>query len=210
MFPAQLNLDMKPMFNIVALAITLLLCSQARPGDKPSAKPWFTSFYWGQFSDTALIDNLQFNHDFESSHVCAVSVGKEIWRYKERIAFEVEGQVGGHTGKQDNREINLALTLRYLPFFWDPIVDTSFAFGNGLSYATHRPALEEEAAGEEHTSQVLYYILVEWAFSLPNRPRWDLFWRIHHRSGVYSRLAGDHAVSNFVGVGLRYRFAGGR
>lgn len=201
---------MKPICNIVTLAFILLLCSQAQAGDKPASKPWFTSLYWGQFSNTALIDNLQFNHDFDSSRIYVVSVGKEVWRYKERIAFEVEGQVGHHTGKQDNREINLALTLRYLPFYWDSIVDTSFAFGNGLSYATQRPALEEEAAGEEHTSQVLYYILVEWAFSLANHPRWDLFWRIHHRSGVYSRLAGEDAVSNFVGVGLRYRFAGGR
>jgi hypothetical protein len=198
------------MFNIVALAITLLLCSLAQSGDKPSANPWFTSLYRGQFSNKTLIDNLQFDHDFESSHVYVASMGKEVWRYKERIAFEVEGQVGSHTGKQDNQEINLALTLRFLPFFWDPIVDTSFAFGNGLSYAIQTPALEEKVTGGERTSQVLYYILVEWAFSLPNHPQWDLFWRIHHRSGVYGRLADEDAISNFVGVGLRYRFTGGR
>ena len=199
---------MRPICNIVALAFTLLLCSQTQASDEPEGKPWFASIYWGQFSNTALIDNLQFEHDFESSHVYVISVGKEVGRYKEWIAFEVEGQVGSHTGEQDNQEINLAFTMRYLPFFWDPMVDTSFAFGNGISYATEIPALEEKATGEEQTSQWLYYILVEWSFSLPSHPRWDLFWRLHHRSGIYGCIAGEDAVANFVGVGLRYRFGG--
>jgi hypothetical protein len=100
---------MKPVCNVVVLAFTLLLCSQALAGDKPEAKPWFASFYWGQFSNTVLIDNLQFDHDFESSHVYVIFLGKEAGRYKEWIAFEVGGQVGSHTGEQDNQEINLAL-----------------------------------------------------------------------------------------------------
>lgn len=197
---------MKLLPTIAALVIASGLFSPLMARDGPTTKPWFASLYAGKYSDTVLIENIRFDHDFENSNVYVLSVGKEVARYKQWIALEVEGQAGHHTGRQDHQEINLAFTLRYLPFFWDHIVDTSFAFGNGVSYATKIPALEEEAAGEDDTNQWLYYILVEWAFSLPKYPQWDLFWRIHHRSGVYGRIAGDEAVSNFVGIGLRYRF----
>lgn len=206
----QLVSNMNYIYNIAALVITLWMCSPIMAKDKPMSKPWFASIYGGKFSDTALIDNLQFDHDFENSDIYVLSLGKEVGRYKEWVAFELEGQVGFHTGRQDHQEVNLAFTLRYLPFFWDHIVDTSFAFGNGISYATQKPALEAEAAGDDQTNQWLYYIAVEWAFSLPSHPQWDLFWRVHHRSGVYGRWAGEDAVSNFVGLGLRYRFTGGR
>ncbi len=201
---------MKPTMSITVLIISLWTCSPIMAGDEPTAEPWFASIYYGRFSDTVLIENLRFDHDFENSNVYVLSLGKELGRYKEWIAVEVEGQVGHHTGRQDHQEFNVALTLRYLPFIWDRVVDTSFAFGNGVSYATGIPALEEEAAGDDQANQWLYYILVEWAFSLPSHPQWDLFWRVHHRSGIYSRWAGEDAVSNFVGLGIRYRFSGAR
>lgn len=201
---------MKLIYNTAALALALWMCSPIMAENKPTAKPWFTSIYYGKLSDTTLAQNLRFDHAFENSNVYVLSLGKEVGRYKDWIAFEVEGQVGHHTGLQDNQEVNLAFTLRYLPFFWDHLVDTSFAFGNGVSYATEKPAFEEEAAGDDETNQWLYYISLEWAFSLPSQPQWDLFWRIHHRSGIYGRWGGDEAVSNFVGLGLRYRFAGFR
>ena len=63
-------------------------------------------------------------------------------------------------------ELNCAFTLRWLPFFWDKYLDTSFAFGNGLSYATSDPELEIREGDENKTNQLLYYVLVELAFSL--------------------------------------------
>lgn len=166
----------------------------------------FVSLYAGRYSDTPLIQNLQFDHDFEDSDVFVVSIGRQLARYGQSLALELEGQLGVHRGRQSQQEINCAVTLRWLSLPWDKYVDTSFAFGNGLSYATADPVIEIENADNGQTAQWLYYILAEWSFAVDADASWEVFWRIHHRSGVFGRLAGNNAGSNFVGLGLRRRY----
>lgn len=167
---------------------------------------WFVSLYAGQYSDTALNEIVRFNTRFENSQVYVLSLGKELGVYKNKIGMEVEGQVGWHSGMQSNGEINVSYTLRWLPFYWDKYLDTSFAFGNGVSYATSDPELEIRESNDDATSQWLYYILVEMAFVVPNYEQCDFFVRIHHRSSVFGAIDGIIAGSNFVGAGIRYRF----
>ena len=166
----------------------------------------FFSLYAGRYSDTALIQNLQLDHDFQDSHVYVVSIGQELGRHGNVLALELEGQFAIHRGRQNHQEINCAVTLRWLPFPWDQYVDTSFAFGNGLSYATADPPVEIENADNGRTAQWLYYILAEWAFAVDDDSEWEVFWRIHHRSGVYGLMADNNAGSNYMGLGLRKRF----
>lgn len=167
---------------------------------------WFISLYTGEYSNTALNEIVRFNTAFERSRVHVISIGKELGTLKDYIGYEVEGQVAWHSGKQTHAEVNGAFTLRWLPFPWDRYLDTSFAFGNGLSYATSEPELEIREGDEEETNQLLYYILVELAFAVPRYPSWDVFVRIHHRSSVFGLIDGISTGSNFVGLGLRYKF----
>lgn len=167
---------------------------------------WFASIYAGQYSNTALNEIIRLNTDFEHSHVYVLSLGKELGIYKDVIGYELEGQVAWHSGMQHHEEVNCAFTLRWLPFPWDDYLDTSFAFGNGLSYATDEPELEIREGDENKSNQVLYYILVELAFALPRQPQWNLFVRIHHRSSVFGVIDNITTGSNFVGPGLRYKF----
>jgi hypothetical protein len=168
---------------------------------------WFSSLYVGQYSNTALNEIIRLNTDFERSNVYVLSLGKELGVYKDVIGYEVEGQVAYHSGEQTHAEVNAAFTLRWLPFPWDRYLDTSFAFGNGLSYATSEPELEIREGDEHETNQLLYYILVELAFKVPKYDAWDVFVRIHHRSSVFGLIDGISTGSNFVGLGLRYRFS---
>lgn len=188
--------------------IGLASCSLIFPCSLPSRADdqWFVSFYTGQYSNTALNEIIRLNTDFESSNIYVLSLGKELGVFKDRIGYELEGQAAWHSGKQDNGELNCAFTLRWLPFIWDKYLDTSFAFGNGISYATSDPELEIREGDENKTSQWLYYILVELAFALPQQPQWDLFVRIHHRSSVFGLIDNISTGSNFVGLGLRYKF----
>lgn len=167
---------------------------------------WFVSLYGGQFSNTALNEIVRFGTDFEDSYVYVLSAGKQLGVYKNTIGYEIEGQVGVHSGDQDHVEANCAFTLRWLPFIWDKYVDTSFAFGNGLSYASKDPPLEERESDDKKTNQWQYYISVEMAFALPQKPQWELFLRIHHRSSVFGLIGGVSSGSNFVGPGIRYYF----
>lgn len=191
-------------FMLRLMAILLLTWIFCATGGGAAESRRFVSLYAGRYSDTVFVKNLQFQHEFKSSDILVLSVGRQMARYRELIDLELEGQLAAHRGRQDHQEINFAFTLRWLPFPWDRFVDTSFAIGNGLSYATADPSIEAENADNGRTAQWLYYILAEWAFGLDGS--WELFWRIHHRSGVYGRMADNNAGSNFVGLGLRLRY----
>lgn len=164
---------------------------------------WFISAYGGRFSDNALLDILRFQTDIKDSSIYVFSVGKELGRYEDKIAYEVEGQLGFHQGMQSHEELNAVFALRWLPMPWDRFVDTSFAVGNGLSYATADPPLEKMDQKDNKTSRWLYYIYVEMAFEPYNEAQWELFVRVHHRSGVFGLINGIDSGSNFIGVGVR-------
>jgi hypothetical protein len=120
--------------------------------------------------------------------------------------MEWEAQVAAHTGLQDHKEINGAFTLRWLPFPWDQYLDTDFAFGNGLSWASSDPKLEIREGNDERTGQVLYYFLFEFSFPSQRIPKWEVFIRIHHRSSAFGLFENTWTGSNFVGGGIRYFF----
>ncbi len=187
------------------ILLPYLIAATADAGEKTNDQ-WFASYYVGQYSDTAFNEIIRFNTELESSYVHVLSVGKELGVYKDIIQYELEGQVSKHDGGQDHEEINGVFTLRWLPFWWDNYLDTSFAFGNGLSYATEDPPLEIRDSDDDETSKWLYYFLVEMAFGVPKSTNWDVFMRIHHRSSVFGAINNVTAGSNFVGLGLRYRF----
>ncbi len=186
--------------------IWFLFLVVAMPGTSAAEEDWFVSFYAGQYSDTAFNKIIRFDTDFEDSFVYVFSVGRQLGVWRERIGYEWEAQVGVHTGEQTHQEVNGAFTLRWLPFPWDDFLDTSFAFGNGISYATEDPPLELREGDENRTSRWLYYFLAEWAFALPDQPQWDLFVRVHHRSSVFGLIDDINTATNFVGLGMRYRF----
>ena len=186
---------------VACMSMVGLLNNAVAAGDK-----WFASIYAGQYSDTALNEIVRFNTRTESSYVYVLSLGKELGVFKDKIGMELEGQVGWHSGLQSHNEINMSFTLRWLPFYWDRYLDTSFAFGNGVSYASDAPELEIRESDDDETNQWLYYILVEMAFVVPNYEQCDIFLRIHHRSSVFGAIEGIVAGSNFVGAGVRYRF----
>jgi hypothetical protein len=205
--PGKLDVSMKNIIAVPSLfAAALALWIWPSAGEASQAGQWFTSIYAGQYSHNALNEIIRLQTNFESSYIYVLSVGKEIGRWKKYVAVELEGEAGVHAGMQSNGELNGAFTLRWLPFPWDRYLDTSFAFGNGLSYAFEEPKLEiiDNEYGE--TNQWLYYILVELAAQVPKLPQWDFFIRIHHRSSAFGLIGGISAGSNFVGVGLRYHF----
>ncbi len=174
------------------------------------ADRWFVSLYGGKFSDNALLDILRFQTKWRDSYVYAFSVGKQIGQYEDKISYELEGQVAVHSGGQSHQEVNGAFTVRWLPFPWDRYLDTSIAIGNGLSCATTEPPLEIQDSEDNRSSHWLYFILVELAFGLPANRQWELFTRVHHRSGVFGLIHEVDSGSNFIGVGIRYRFGAGQ
>jgi hypothetical protein len=168
---------------------------------------YFLSLYGGQVSDTQFNAIVRGILDYRNYYLVALALGKEIGVYRDKVGIELEGQVVKHIHGSEHWEFNPLLTLRWLNFPWDDTLDTSFAWGNGLSYATEPPEFEtKESSHGERTSQVLYYFMVEWVAGFPKIPRWSVFSRIHHRSSVFGIFDGLLAGSNYVTFGIRYHF----
>ncbi|MBW1893737.1 MAG: hypothetical protein JRI91_08600 [Deltaproteobacteria bacterium] len=175
------------------------------------------------------------------SRLLALAVGKELWRYKNSLSLEAEGQFVKHWGferfscscsacgdpgwdwaegqsyeKQNSgysthEEYNVLLILRWLKFPWNRYLITSFAFGEGLSYATKEPPVEINQHAINHgldynSSKFLNYLLFEITFALPQLSEWHAILRVHHRSGMFGTMNGVSGGSNFIGAGIKYDF----
>jgi hypothetical protein len=189
---------------------------------------WYICAYLGQLTDSDFWEVMSFQVDTVSSYMVTLAVGKEVWRYRDWLGVELEAQIAGYFNDyvfecdtpdcigsspddppgatQDHKEFNALFAVRWLRFPWDHHIDTSVAVGEGLSYATSVPAVEAYRHGEEKTSKLLNYLMVETAFGLPSRPRWQLIFRVHHRSGVFGLFNDVYGGSNTIGMGLRYQF----
>lgn len=166
-----------------------------------AAEPqWGATLYGARLTINSFGDTLFGEARYGDSHLVGLGLSRKIGAYKDLVGFEVEGQAVKHFGDQDHEEFNALIVARWLAFPWDRYLDTSFAVGEGISYATAEPALEDKG------QQWLNYILLELAFAAPSLPQWEAVVRVHHRSGVFGLYNGVRDASNALGFGLRYRF----
>jgi hypothetical protein len=101
-------------------------------------------------------------------------------------------------------EFDPYLCFRWANLPWNHYVNSSFAIGEGISYATSIPSLEKKS--NQNTKRLLNYLMLEATFAPPTYPRLQLVARIHHRSGAYGLYHAGNTGSNDVGLGLRYLF----
>ena len=185
-------------YLLLGPALLVMSCDKAWAGDQG---------YMGVYAGRAVYDTLKevlSDREYADSYAVALLVGRDLTGYKHYLSLEAEGQLVKHFGDMNHFEINALVVLRWLPFPWDRYLDTSFAVGEGLSYATEDPKIEVEKHGR--TSKLLNYLMFELAASLPKYPQWTYFLRVHHRSGVFGLFDGVSGGSNLVGAGVRYDF----
>ena len=165
---------------------------------------WFVSIYGGPRADETLLDIATLNATYsDGNYVLVGALAREIYRYKQWVSFELEGQVGRHFGsKVDHWEFVGLILWRWHPFPWDKDIDTSFAVGSGLSYNSDESQIELEE--DEDAQRLLSYLAFELTFGLPQYPRWNLMIRIHHRSGAYGIIG--ESGSNYLCGGLKFAF----
>ncbi|MCP1726187.1 hypothetical protein J2T60_000152 [Natronospira proteinivora] len=173
-----------------------------------SAGDWSVGAYWAKNSPDRLIDILRsLDPEMRASYLNALVLNRQ-WHEGDWLRWEWEAQLVRHHGMQNHWESNAVLVARWMHFPWDQWVDTRFALGQGLSYAVEVPPLEPRSDPEDgESARWLNYLLLELELA-PPRPeaRWSSFIRVHHRSGVFGTFSGVEGGSNFIGLGLRYRF----
>jgi hypothetical protein len=165
---------------------------------------WALTLYLGRLNDSDLTNTFTFNSKFEDAYFIDLGLSRRLYTFRDYFNIEIEGQIAKHFGDQDQWEFDLVSYFRWLLFPWDKYLDTSFAAGAGLSYATSVPKIE--AKNYDETSRLLGALMFEFAFSLPQVPQWSLVTGIHHRSGAGGVFNGVQGASNAWAMGIRYRF----
>lgn len=182
----------------VALALTTATPALA---DRPFAITGFGGILLDDVWEDVFLNtkNLTFEKAYPIGIAGAIVLGEPI----DGLRFEVEAQVVRYFGQQDHWEFNLPIvTARWSRFPWSQTLDTSVAYGLGLSWTSEKPALEIQNQGD--TEQLLAYWMIEVDAALP-MPDWRIVGRLHHRSPAYG-LFGDEGGSNALVLGLRRQF----
>lgn len=165
----------------------------------------FLTAYSGAYTDASLPEDIVFLKDveLEDAQLVAVALSQVLGEPTTPYRWEVEGNVAHWFGDQDHTELNGLIVLRHTELPWDPWLDTSFAFGNGLSLASSIPDLEERFHPDTGSTRLLYHIAVEIEVALPGLAGWWSLLRVHHRSGVFGTFSDVDGGSNAITLGLR-------
>lgn len=192
------------MVRWLALVLILFLCLCLNKAGIALDKTYLT-IYGSVLTGDTLGRTYNFKASFDRDYTfITAAVGKPFMNIKGHLDLGVEGQIAKHFGEQDHFELNGLIVERWLTFPWNRTLKTSFAAGQGISYATELPSFEEKVHGD--TAQFLGYLLFEFTFSLPRYSQWALSTRIHHRSGANGIFSGVYGASNAFGLGLSYLF----
>jgi len=189
-------------------ALTIYVSPSAAQDNPPGTYPpdrWAVTGYLGIGTDGGIEDFPGFQADFNDAYMVGIGVSREFARWRDLAAFEVEGQINQHFRKQDHTEGNFLLVGRWLKFPWNETVRTSVAAGEGISYTSSIPVIEQERS-PGNNSHLLNYIMLELELAPPDQDEWSFVTRIHHRSGVFGLYDGVSRGSNLVTAGVRYRF----
>ncbi len=191
---------------VILVVLLWLLPGSPVQAEKPRD---FISVYGGVNFEERVIEFIrEASPTFQRSYIGALSY-THSWARTGGARWELEGQLVRHSGLQQLWEINVVPAVRWMDAPWDHIVDTRFAIGWGLSWASEEPPIEprqEDEPGEGESARLLSYTLLEIEFMPPQANRWSGFMRIHHRSGVGGLFGGVEGGSNFLATGVRYYF----
>jgi hypothetical protein len=168
-------------------------------------RDWALTLYYGRLTDSGIGEAVTFDFKFENAYFIDLALSRRLYTFRDYCNIEIEGQIAKHFGDQDHWEFNAVGYIRWLDFPWDAYLDTSFAAGAGVSYATSVPEIEAKNHDGEG-ARFLGALMFELAFSPPRVPQWGLVIRLHHRSGAAGLFSGVWGASNAWAMGIRYSF----
>ena len=199
------NINSKFLF-IAVFVLTLSPVLTAR-AEHPSAK---TEYNWHLTVDVGtLVQNnmdeivLKQEASTDSNYLVILALARDIYKSKKWIGVELEGQIDKHFGDDNDQWEFVGLAVgRWYPFPWDRYIDTSFGAGAGLSYYTE--ISKTELAKNDEAQNLLLSLMLDLTFGLPRYPKWNLDFRLHHRSGANSTIG--ESGSNYLCGGVRMNF----
>jgi hypothetical protein len=189
-------------------ALVVLLVSGARAHADARPAPNALTFYAARISEARTWQHVlkdPFGASYADAYLVAGSYARtydessgSAWR------TEWEVNLAYNFGDQDHFELNVApVSFRWQRFPWSERMNTTAAFGLGLSYAFSFPELENTIEGD--TRQLLAFWFLELTAG-PPAGTWSVVLRLHHRSTAYGLMGVDDGGMNAPGIGIRFAF----
>lgn len=196
----------KVLFILIILSLIFPIFSINKQ-DPVSKGDIFLSFFSGRYTDDYLADNVIFlsNINYEDSWIMGATVSKVISEIQTNYYWELEAQLAKHFGVQQHWELNGLFIFRLTNFPWNRLVFTTLGIGEGISHASKIPSIERSSHTNRGAAKTLNYLLIETTFSSNKSSRWQMYLRIHHRSGVFGLFNGVRGGSNIICLGLKKR-----
>ena len=159
--------------------------------------------YAGKLSHDHWYESFGPGTDFIDSELAVIALSHTFHRAADlRDSYEIEAQIAQHSGLQDHNEFNLLAAYCWHLMPWSSWLNSSVAFGLGLSYATELPSVEVAVKGE--SDQLMAYWHLELTLG-PPKSDWQAMLRLHHRSTAFG-LFGEEGGANALTLGVRYAF----
>ncbi len=175
----------------------------------PCSEQCLVTAAYGRYVETNMTDIFSdpqpfpWSWDYGDIDFARITFGRKLADYGRFLSLEPEMGAGRRFGDADEYEIWGALYLRWNPFIWDHIVDTSIAISTGVSYATDNNELEEDRAKSNATW--LHYFSPEITLAPPGDSSMFFVLRLHHRSGA-GGVFGESGGFQYLMFGLRVHF----
>ena len=119
------------------VALVVVVCAS----EAAAEREWAVTLLGRQYAGNKLLD-FPDAFDLKDSYATGLSVSYQFVDWGPHMRWELEGQVLKHFGEQEHVELVASINVRWITFPWNRYLDTSFAFGGGLSQATEVPVLE--------------------------------------------------------------------
>ena len=180
-----------------------------------SRSPWSVAVYHSVMTDNSLSDVLTAHVTLHYGFLDSVDVSYQVaenlfeghpdgsypfWRPfagSLSVAGNLTRRTGDPNGPMFEFDSYVLWRSRHVPV--SPFLASTFAVGDGVSYATRVPARE---VGGQH---LMNFLTLEGTLGLPSHRGVDLVLRVHHRCDAWG-LFGPGAATNALGMGVRYSF----
>jgi hypothetical protein len=176
--------------------------------------PWAAMYYYGITGHDALGSILIGDFHRWPEHIQSIELSHTLseQNFLRRLVsplvgvVQLAGNVTMRNGSNENTiyEFDPYIAFRWANLPWNNYVNTSFAIGEGISYASSVPAIEKRYS--KNTKRLLNYLMLETTLAVPDYPRLQLVVRLHHRSGAFGLYNAGNSGSNDIGLGIRYLF----
>ena len=168
---------------------------------------WSLGWYGGQYYDSEPAGFINGRANYLNQYMIALTGSKSVWRAQSfPLALELDAMIGQQFGLATLSEIAIAPVLRWGGFPWNRYLQTDLRAGPlGVSYTTTVSPLERGSDGSG--SNILNFLMIELAFSLPQQKENEVFMRLHHRCTIYDLLNNYGANGeDFFTLGYREYF----